>query len=59
MLRFTCLAMLAFLVTACSEGGAEPSFLSEAVAAPVSVPDYGWRTHAPGGGDEGEVKEFH
>jgi len=59
MLRITCLAMLAFLVSACSEGGAEPSFMSEAVAAPVSAPDYGWRTNAPAYAEERDVTEYH
>jgi len=59
MLRFTCIAVLALLLTACSEGGAEPSLVSEAVAAPMSAPDYGWRADVPASAEEGEVKEYY
>ena len=59
MLRITCLALLALLATACSERGTEPSFVSEAVAAPMTVPDYGWRTNSPADAEDREVKEYH
>lgn len=61
MLRFIGIASLAaLLLAACGEDGREPSFISEAVAAPVSTgPDYGWRTDAPQAGDVVDVKEYY
>ena len=62
MTRFTwiALALSAVFITACNEGGSEPSFVSEAVASPVNAKDYGWRSNgAPAGGTEGSVVEYY
>lgn len=47
-------------LTACSEGGSEPSLMSEAIASPATSVDYGWRTNAaPGAQEEGSVAEYY
>ena len=61
MLRLIGITTLAaLLLTACSEGGKEPSFVSEAVASPATAPDYGWRTDmSPNAEADGTVKEYN
>ena len=62
MLRIIGMASLAvLLLTACGEDGKEPSFVSEAMASPVTTgPDYGWRTDmAPAAKEDGDVKEYY
>jgi len=62
MTRFTwiALALSAVFIAACTEGGTEPSFVSEAVASPMNATDYGWRSNtAPAGGAEGSVVEYY
>jgi hypothetical protein len=62
MFRLIGIASLAALfLMACSEGGKEASFVSEAVASPAaSAPDYGWRTDmAPDAEQDGTVKDYN
>jgi hypothetical protein len=62
MLRFIGIASLAAVfLMACSEGGKEASFVSEAVASPATTPpDYGWRTDmAPDAVEDGTVKDYN
>ena len=61
MLRFVAITSLAvLLLVACSEGGKEPSFVSEAMARPAAAPDYGWRTDiSPAAEEGGTVKEYN
>ncbi|HUQ76284.1 MAG TPA: hypothetical protein VM183_16280 [Burkholderiales bacterium] len=62
MTRFTwiALALSAVFMTACTEGGSETSFVSEAVASPVNSKDYGWRSNgAPAAQAEGSVVEYY
>ena len=61
MLRFTCTAVLAlsaFFITACSEGGGDPSIVSEAVESPAKAPDYGSRTSVSPDAVEDTTKDY-
>jgi hypothetical protein len=60
MTRILSLALLALTLSACTEDGREtPSFISEAVAAPINSPDYGWRTLlSPTAVEDGAVKDY-
>jgi hypothetical protein len=60
MSRILSIAALSLILTACSDGGTEASFVSEAVASPaVATPDYGWRTDiSPSAVQDGTVKDY-
>jgi PBP1b-binding outer membrane lipoprotein LpoB len=60
MSRTLSIATLAVILTACSEGATEASFVSEATASPpVTTPDYGWRTDiSPNAEQDGMVKDY-
>ena len=64
MSRVISLALLALVITACSEGGRDSAFVSEALAAPAkgsdhNGTDYGWRTGmSPEAVSDGTVKDY-
>ncbi|HUQ76285.1 MAG TPA: hypothetical protein VM183_16285 [Burkholderiales bacterium] len=60
MTRLLFITTLALWTAACSEGGVEPSMVSEAVASPVNSNHYGWRSSgAPAAHAEGSVVEYY
>jgi hypothetical protein len=59
MTRSLFITTLVLLIAACTEGGGEPSLVSEAVASPVNSKDYGWRTNAAPAAQELSVTEYH
>ena len=62
MFRFVSSAVLLPLILAaagCGEGVPDTKFVSEAVAAPVNAPDYGWRTEMSPKAGDGAVTEYY
>lgn len=62
MFRLVSRAVLLVLIVAaagCGEGTAPTPFVSEAVAAPATAPDYGWRTNMSPNAGEGAVTEYY